>query len=107
RSGGMKRTFIGIAVAATAIAAVDYGIISARSRTAPPVSTTDRQTDRNIVAAGPGRVEAASEEIRVATEISGRLERVLVEEGQVVPAGEPIAILEHRDYAARRRAAER
>jgi HlyD family secretion protein len=107
----MKRTLIGMTVVAAAIAAVDYGlisasIISARPRTTPAHATSTHDVDRDIAAAGPGRVEPASEEIRVAAEISGRLERVLVEEGRLVQAGDPIAILEHRDYAARVRAAE-
>jgi ABC exporter DevB family membrane fusion protein len=55
--------------------------------------------------AGPGRVEAGSEEIDVAPERSGTLAEVLVEEGDTVRAGQPIARLVHRDDEARLEAA--
>ena len=58
------------------------------------------------VIAGPGRVEAASEEIEVAAELSGKLAAVLVDEGDRVDAGQVIARLEQRDFAARVASAE-
>jgi multidrug resistance efflux pump len=51
--------------------------------------------------AAPGRVEAVSEEIRVSSELSGRLRRVPVEEGDRVQKGEVLAQIENADYAAR------
>jgi ABC exporter DevB family membrane fusion protein len=58
------------------------------------------------VVAGPGRVEAASEEIEVGPELSGKLAAVLVEEGDVVQAGQVLARLEQDDHRARVAAAE-
>jgi HlyD family secretion protein len=58
------------------------------------------------VIAGPGRVEPVSEEIEVAPEISGKLAEVLVDEGDVVAAGQVLARLEADDYHARETAAE-
>lgn len=55
--------------------------------------------------AGPGRIEAASEEVDVAPERSGTLAEVLVEEGDTVHAGQVIARLVHRDDEARVEAA--
>jgi len=52
-----------------------------------------------IVAAG--RVEAISEEIRVSSEISGRLKSVRVEEGDRVERGQVLAEIENDDYRAR------
>src|SRR5712692_1708196 len=52
-----------------------------------------------IVAAG--RVEAISEEIRVSSEISGRLKSVRVEEGDRVQRGQILAEIENDDYRAR------
>jgi ABC exporter DevB family membrane fusion protein len=49
----------------------------------------------------PGRVEAVSEEIRVSSELSGRLRSVDVEEGERVHAGQVLAQLENEDYLAR------
>ncbi len=69
---------------------------------APPASTT---THEGLIAA-PGRVEAVSEEIRVSSELSGRLKAVDVEEGDRVHKGQVIAQLVNEDYAARVAAAE-
>ena len=49
----------------------------------------------------PGRVEAVSEEIRVSSELSGRLRSVDVEEGDRVHQGQVLARLENEDYVAR------
>ena len=49
----------------------------------------------------PGRVEAVSEEIRVSSELSGRLRSVDVEEGDRVHHGQVLARLENEDYVAR------
>jgi ABC exporter DevB family membrane fusion protein len=61
--------------------------------------------EKGLIAA-PGRVEAVSEEIRVSSELSGRLKRVSVEEGDRVQQGEVLAELENDDYRARVAAAE-
>jgi len=51
--------------------------------------------------AAPGRVEAVSEEIRVSSELSGRLHGVPVEEGDRVHKGQVLAQIENEDYVAR------
>ncbi|BDC51354.1 hemolysin secretion protein D [Bryobacterales bacterium F-183] len=51
--------------------------------------------------AGAGRIEPASEEIRIGSELDGRLKRVAVEEGDRVQAGQVVAELENGDYIAR------
>jgi multidrug resistance efflux pump len=90
--------------AVVVIAAINYRIISVRSTVAG--HGDPRRSGEQVVAAGPGRVEAASEELRVSAAIGGLLERVLVEEGDKVKAGQAVAVLEHADYAARVRSAE-
>lgn len=62
-------------------------------------------SDEGLISA-PGRVEAVSEEIRVSSELSGRLRSVPVEEGDRVHKGQALAQLENVDYAARVAAAE-
>jgi HlyD family secretion protein len=54
----------------------------------------------------PGRVEPVSEEIRVGSQLSGRLREVPVEEGDRVRRGQVIAVLDNADYEARAAAAE-
>jgi ABC exporter DevB family membrane fusion protein len=66
-------------------------------RAAPPGATSSRD---GLIAA-PGRVEAISEEIRVSSEISGRLHSVPVEEGDRVHQGQVLAQIENEDYVAR------
>jgi len=50
--------------------------------------------------AGPGRVEPYSEDIKIGSELSGRLKSVDVEEGDVVHRGQVLAELENADYRA-------
>jgi ABC exporter DevB family membrane fusion protein len=56
--------------------------------------------------AAPGRIEAVSEEVRVSSELSGRLKMVAVEEGDRVQRGQVLAEIENDDYRARVAAAE-
>jgi HlyD family secretion protein len=50
--------------------------------------------------AGPGLVEPISEDIKVGSELSGKLREVLVEEGDRVRPGQVVAVLENADLKA-------
>jgi len=50
--------------------------------------------------AGPGRVEPQSEDIKIGSELSGRLKTVNVEEGDAIHRGQVLAELENADYRA-------
>jgi HlyD family secretion protein len=50
--------------------------------------------------AGPGKVEPVSEDIKVGSELSGKLKQVMVEEGDRVQRGQIVAELENADYKA-------
>jgi HlyD family secretion protein len=50
--------------------------------------------------AGPGRVEPYSEDIKIGSELSGRLKSVFVEEGDAIHRGQVLAELENADYLA-------
>src|SRR5258708_5712398 len=69
-------------------------------------SGTKASAVRATLIAAPGRVEAVSEEIRVSSELSGRLRTVHVEEGDRVQRGQVLAEIENDDYRARVAAAE-
>ena len=109
----MKRTTVFIGAAVIVIAGINFGIVAAR-KASPPVtaaasadpSTGSRQARGAIVAAGPGRVEALSEEVRVSSQVGGRLRAVLVEENDRVTVGQLIATIENADYRARVSSAE-
>ena len=51
--------------------------------------------------AAPGLVEPLSEEIKIGSEISGKLQTVLVQEGDQVSRGQVLAILSNEDFRAR------
>ena len=61
---------------------------------------------RDGLIAAPGRIEAVSEEIRLSSELSGRLHSVPVEEGDRVRKGQVLAQIENEDYVARVAGAE-
>jgi ABC exporter DevB family membrane fusion protein len=53
-----------------------------------------------MMIAGPGRVEPSSEDIKIGSELSGRLKVVNVEEGDPIRRGQVLAELENADYRA-------
>lgn len=98
----MKRLFAFFFVAGALLFAVLYfarptkGNSKEDSSKVVPQSSTKRAA---IVAAG--RVEPASEEIKIASELDGKLQSVSVEEGDRVRKGQVVAVLVNGDYAAR------
>jgi len=53
-----------------------------------------------VLVAGPGRVEPSSEDIKLGSELSGKLKSVNVEEGDTIRRGQVLAELENADYRA-------
>jgi ABC exporter DevB family membrane fusion protein len=99
------RRFIYLGAGVAAIAGLNLAVFAGRgpaARTETPAPTAAART----VVAGPGRVEAVSEEVRVSAQLGGKLRRVTVEEGDRVSAGQVIALLENDDYRARVQSAE-
>lgn len=101
----MKRTTVFIGAAVIIIAGINFGIVAAR-KASPPATAAASADGGGIVAAGPGRVEALSEEVRVSAQVGGRLRAVLVEENDRVTAGQLLATIENADYRARVSSAE-
>jgi HlyD family secretion protein len=83
-------------------------IRSANSRTAstPVATTAASQGETTTLIAGPGRVEPLSEDIKIGSELSGKLKSVNVEEGDAIRPGQVLAVLENDDYLAQVRSAE-
>ena len=95
----MKRSTLFVIAAIVTIAAINLGLLAARHDASPaPVSPSEHQAP---VVAGPGRVEALSEEVRVSAQVGGRLQAVLVEENDRVRAGQVLAVIANEDYRAR------
>lgn len=70
-----------------------------RPKEVSAASPTPVSPVRTVAAAG--RVEPFGEEVRLASELDGRLKRVLVEEGDRVRAGQVVAELDNGDFVAR------
>ena len=64
-----------------------------------PLAATPVASRTMVVA--PGNVEPASEEVKLGSELDGKLKLVSVDEGDRVSRGQVVAILENADYAAR------
>ena len=92
----MTRNWI-FAIAAVA-AAGSLALLPKEARTAAPATTQPKQA-AFIVAAG--RVEPFGEEVKVGSELDGKLASVLVEEGDPVRPGQVLAVLRNADYTAR------
>ncbi|HUI54502.1 MAG TPA: efflux RND transporter periplasmic adaptor subunit [Bryobacteraceae bacterium] len=86
----------------TALMAVTAGVLRSRHtlETAPATVAAAPVESRTTIVA-PGLVEPSSEEVRIGSELDGKLRVVNVDEGDRVARGQVIAVLENADYAAR------
>jgi len=91
--------------AAVLICTVSASVISARSRATAPPAPAQASRSESLVA-GPGRVEPTSEDIKLGSELSGKLKAVYVEEGDTIHRGQVLAELENDDYRAQVASAE-
>ena len=97
----MKRSTLFVATALAGITIVNVGLLRHRALASPTVAAAAAPSAPAVAAAGPGLVEPVSEEVRVSAQIGGRLDRVLVDEGDRVTAGQVLAVIDNRDYRAR------
>jgi HlyD family secretion protein len=93
----MNRVVNGLAVAALAL------VVAACGRDAPPAGAAGGKL--TMIAAG-GLVEPAGEERVIIPQLSGRLAKVLIAEGDAVRAGQLIAEIENSEYRAALAAAD-
>jgi len=75
-------------------------LASRHSHQASEAATALTIAHQPLLIAGPGRVEPYSEDIKIGSELSGRLKLVKVEEGDAIHRGEVLAELENADYLA-------
>jgi len=99
----MKRHTIYLLAAGITLGVITGILVSRRGKA---TETQPQETSRLAVpttggwVAGPGVVEPLSESIKVGSEITGKLQSVLVDEGDKVKRGEVIAVLVNSDYHA-------
>src|SRR5713226_8374844 len=96
----MKRSDYVLLAAGALLALSTANLLRSRGR-AVAASEPKVRSMRSTQIVAAGRVEAISEEIRVSSEISGRLKSVRVEEGDRVQRGQILAEIENDDYRAR------
>jgi HlyD family secretion protein len=101
-----SRFLIAIAIVFATIGALNLGVLREAPSASPVTAAAAQAPVKSDVAAGPGLVEAVSEELRVSAQIGGRLDRVLVDEGDRVKAGDVLAVIDNRDFRARVASAE-
>jgi ABC exporter DevB family membrane fusion protein len=101
----MKRANIVLLAAGMLIVLSMAILLRSRGHQVSASVTKSSPASATLIAA-PGRVEAISEEIRVSSELSGRLKKVYVEECDRVQRGQVLAEIENGDYRARVAAAE-
>jgi len=88
-------------IAASAAAVVAVAItLNAVPRHVTKAAVTSPVPPQERYVAGPGAVEPVSEDIKVGSELSGKLRNVLVEEGDRVHSGQVVAVLENADLQA-------
>jgi ABC exporter DevB family membrane fusion protein len=89
-----------------AVAGLNLAAFAGRSPSPPANAAANSTAAVRAVVAGPGRVEALSEDVRVSAQLGGKLRAVMVEEGDRVSAGQLLAVLENDDYRARVQSAQ-
>src|SRR5260370_32138989 len=101
----MRRLGISILLLAAAVAAVLFLLRrNADQTTIHSASAPVEAKPETIVA--PGRVEPASEEVKVSSQVPGKLSSVPLEEGDRVRRDQVIAVIANEDYRARLGSAE-
>ena len=75
-------------------------VVSRRAHESAVAAASATANHGPLLIAGPGRVEPYSEDIKIGSELSGRLKVVIAEEGDVIRRGQVLAELENADYRA-------
>lgn len=99
-----RNMLVTITLVAGGVAAASF--LVSRSRGPQPATTGEARRESGSgpsaaeLVSGPGRVEPLSEDVKVGSEISGKLKLMLVEEGDRVRRGQTLAVLVNDDYSA-------
>lgn len=90
-----------VAMLGVTAAVLLYPRLSPQAAETPAAATTVAGQEKSNVVVAAGLVEPASEEVKIGSELDGKLRSVPVAEGSAVHAGQVVAVLENGDYAAR------
>jgi len=89
-----------LAVALGAVLLTGSLVVASRRAHETAAAAAIKSNQAPLLIAGPGRVEPYSEDIKIGSELSGRLKSVNVEEGDAIHRGQILAELENADYRA-------
>ena len=98
--GSLLKNRIMLAVALGVLLLTGSLVVASRRAHATAATAATTHNQAPLLIAGPGRVEPYSEDIKIGSELSGRLKSVNVEEGDAIHRGEVLAELENADYRA-------
>ncbi len=101
----MRKRLI-LTTAIVALTGATATVIWGHTTTAIKPQTAKMGTAGEYLIAGAGRVEPSSENIKLGSEINGKLKRIYVEEGDTVRRGQVLAELDNSDYRAQVESAE-
>jgi ABC exporter DevB family membrane fusion protein len=102
----MKKKYVFLTAAVVFTVTLSVAVISHSRANTVQAAASAAQLEAPIWIAGPGRVEPWSEDIKIGSELSGKLKSVKVEEGDAIRKGQVLAVLENDDYLAQVRSAE-
>ena len=92
---------LGILCAVTlTVLTISVRLFSSARHNANNLNSGAHPSDLANVIAGPGRIEPVSEDIKLGSELGGKLKSVHVEEGDSIRIGQVLAVLENDDYRA-------
>jgi ABC exporter DevB family membrane fusion protein len=94
-----RKSWIAVIVIALSAAGLTLAAVRPHHH-ATAMSSAASPLEQGQYVAGPGLVEPVSEDIKVGSELSGKLREVLVEEGDHVQPGQIVAVLENADLKA-------
>jgi HlyD family secretion protein len=100
-----RKSVVIIALIAFALTVI-FTLHSVRTHSVSAADPAQASEPARTLIAGPGRVEPVSEDIKLGSELSGKLKSVNVEEGDVIQRGQVLAVLENDDYRAQVASAE-
>ncbi len=106
RAASARAALAGLAVAALAFMFPPANPVLQAEEAARGTARTDPSDEKNWQAVAPGRVEAASGEVRIGAALGGLIGEVLVKAGDKVSAGEPLVRLSDKEARARIASAE-
>ncbi len=100
-----KRSLLVVAVGIGSIVLL-VSLLFASKGESRQTQASSAQSAMPSLVAGPGRVEPSTEDIKLGSELSGKLKSVNVEEGDAIHRGQILAVLQNEDHIAQVASAE-